>query len=48
MAKTENGKLTLKIASYNLAGGNYDKDFSNIAKDRDKRGFQNERISKDL
>ena len=33
MAKIENGKLTLKIASYNLAGGNFDKDFSNIAKD---------------
>ena len=33
MAKIENGKLTLKIATYNLAGGNYDKDFSNIAKD---------------
>ena len=33
MAKIENGKLTLKIATYNLAGGNFDKDFSNIAKD---------------
>lgn len=33
MAKMENGKLTLKIASYNLAGGNFDKDFSCIAKD---------------
>lgn len=33
MAKIENGKLTLKIASYNIAGGSYDKDLSNIAAD---------------
>jgi endonuclease/exonuclease/phosphatase family metal-dependent hydrolase len=33
MAKIENGKLTLKIASYNIAGGNYDKELSAIAED---------------
>lgn len=33
MAKIENGKLTLKIASYNIAGGNYDKELSAIAQD---------------
>jgi endonuclease/exonuclease/phosphatase family metal-dependent hydrolase len=33
MAKIENGKLTLKIASYNIAGGSYNKELSAIAKD---------------
>ena len=33
MAKIENGKLTLKIASYNIAGGSYDKELSAIAED---------------
>ena len=33
MAKLENGKLTLKIASYNIASGHYDRSLSEIAKD---------------
>ena len=33
MATIENGKLKIKIASYNIAGGSYDKELSNIAKD---------------
>ena len=33
MATVENGKLKLKIASYNIAGGSYNKDLSAIAQD---------------
>ena len=33
MAKIENGKLTLTIASYNIAGGAFDKEMKGIAED---------------
>ena len=33
MTKIENGKLALTVASYNIAGGNFDKELTAIAKD---------------